>query len=244
MSLQMLEEMQQMVEQGMGIKCSSLRFESKLGEQDIGLDSQEIVELTSLVEKQFSVKLPGVCFTKLSSMGDIIQRVQDAQSTKSPKFEGKFEAGLSVHCSAQEAYKAIYEMEKWPEKLPHVRRIETLYNDGIYQEFLMDVLSDTGLIHVRSIRRCVPEEGITFFQPSPPQFLKHHCGGWSFEERGSGCYIKTWHQWNLKIEKAQELFPPQEGVTTQDRVSQLLGAHADLALNTWKKILENAQWKL
>ncbi len=235
----MLEELQQVIEQEMGVKCPSLSLESKLGEVDIGLDSQEIVDLTCVLEKRFSIKLPSVCFTKFSSISEVIKRVQEAQTSKNPKplFEGAVEASLDMDCSPEAAYKAIYEMEKWPEKLPHVKRIETLYNDGIYQEFLMDVQSDTGLIQVRSIRRCLHGKEITFFQPTPPKFLKHHCGGWSFHKRNSGCSVKTWHQWNLQAQKAQELFPSQDGVETEDRVANLLRSHAELALSTWKKIL-------
>ena len=236
----MLEKMKQMIQQGMGIKCSKISLESKLGGEDLGLDSQEIIELTCMVEKTFGVKLPCVCFTKHSSIGDIIKRVQDVQVPQSlkPKFEGRIEAVLEMNCLAEEAYRSIYEMDKWPDKLPHVKRIETLYNDGTYQEFLMDVQSDTGMIQVRSIRRCIPEEGITFFQPNPPKFLKHHCGGWSFHKTDSGCCVKTWHQWNLEPHKAQELFPLQNDLSTEDRVANLLRAHAELALSTWKNILE------
>lgn len=241
----MIEEIKQMIEQGMGIKCPWINLASKLGEADIGLDSQEIVELTCMLEKRFTIKLPCVCFTKLSSIGDVIQRVQEAQNTKpsTSSFEGKVEATLEMNCPIEEAYRAIYEMDKWPEKLPHVKRIETLYNDGVYQEFLMDVQSDAGMIQVRSIRRCLPDEGITFFQPKPPKFLKHHCGGWSFHRRDSGCYVKTWHQWNLEPQKAQELLPSQNNTSIGDQVANLLRSHAELALSTWKNILEAVQCK-
>ncbi|MCI0382492.1 MAG: hypothetical protein L0207_05535 [Chlamydiae bacterium] len=236
----MLKEIQQMLEQGMGVKCHWINLGSKLGETDIGLDSQEIVELTCLMEKKFDIKLPCTCFTKLTSIGDIIKHVQEARTFKSskPSFEGKIEAAIEMNCSAEKAYRAIYEIDKWTEKLPHVKRIEILYNDGVYQEFLMDVQSDTGMIQVRSIRRCLPDEGITFFQPKPPKFLKHHCGGWNFQECDSGCSVKTWHEWNLESQKAKELFPLQNNVSTEERVANLLRNHAELALSSWKKVLE------
>lgn len=239
----MLEEMQTIVEQGMGIKCPWMDLESKLGEESIGLDSQEIVDFTCMIEKQFDVKLPGVCFTKFSSIGDVIEKIKNNQASHylKPSFEGKIEAALEINCQAEEAYKAIYEMDKWPEKLPHVKRIEVLYNDGIYQEFLMDVESNTEMIQVRSIRRCVPYEEITFFQPTPPKFLSHHCGGWSFHKIETGCCVKTWHQWNLESKKAKELFPPKDNITTEERIANLLRSHAELALATWKDRIEAVQ---
>ncbi len=237
----MLDEIKSIIETRMGIKRYDINPNSRLGEQEIGLDSQEIIEFTCMVEKNLDVKLPGICFTKNSTIGDVINRVQNSQASKylKPSFEGKIEANLEISCTPEEAYRAIYEMHKWPEKLPHVKRIEILYNDGVYQEFLMDVeSSNSEMIQVRSIRRCVPDEGIVFFQPTPPKFLKHHCGGWSFQKLATGCCVKTWHQWNLEPQKAKELFPTKDNISTNDRISSLLLTHAELALSTWKERLE------
>lgn len=236
-----IEKIKQLLEQNLGISCSNMTLTSKLGETDIGLDSQEIVEFTAMMEGVFKIKLPPVCFCKASSIQDVLQTVQEAQKkgcSPSSVFEGRAEAFLEINCSAEEAYRAIYELEKWPEKLPHVKRIEVLYNDGVYQEFLMDVQSETGMIYVRSIRRCLAEEGITFFQPQPPKFLKHHCGGWNFRKQGDSCLVTTWHQWNLERPKAQEIFPIKNGLLTESQISRLLLSHAEVALNTWKTVLE------
>ncbi len=226
-----IEEVKSVIDE-LGIDCSKMSGQSKLGETGIGLDSQEIIDFTCMLEKRFKIKL-STSFTKKSDIEEVVRCIQEKQSPRK-LFEGKIEASLNVNCPVEKAYQAIYEMEKWPGKLPHVKRIETLYNDGVYQEFLMDVQSDTGMIQVRSIRRCLAGEEITFFQPTPPKFLEHHCGGWSFQKEGSLCKIRTWHQWNLKKGKAQELFPEQ----TEERVAKLLQAHAELALNTWKVLLE------
>jgi acyl carrier protein len=236
----MLKEIQQIITHDMRVEGISIGLESTLGETGIGLDSQEIVELTCVIEKRFNVKLPGVLFSKKSTIAEAIQRIQEAQVSQTSKslFEGKTEATLDIHCNPEEAYKAIYEMEKWPLKLPHVKDIKVLYNDGVYQEFLMDVLSDSGVLQVRSIRRCLPEEGIVFFQPTPPKFLKHHCGGWSFQKIPNGCNVRTWHQWNIEPKKAIESFPGLEENSIQVQVSSLLRSHAELALNMWKKNLE------
>ncbi|MDP1609097.1 MAG: phosphopantetheine-binding protein [Chlamydiales bacterium] len=227
-----IEEIKSIISE-FGIDSSKIGLHSKLGESEIGLDSQEIVDFTCMVEKRFNIKLPSACFIKKNTLEEVTKCIQEKFLPRE-LFEGKVEVSLKINCLAEEAYKAIYEMEKWPEKLPHVKRIETLYNDGVYQEFLMDVQSDTGMIQVRSIRRCLINEEITFFQPNPPKFLKHHCGGWSFQKEGSACQIKTWHEWNVKKEKAEEMFPLQ----TQNHVANLLQSHAELALNTWKILLE------
>lgn len=240
----MIETIKDAIQSKLGVDCSKAELTTCLGETGVGLDSQELIEFSCVIEKQFGVKLPQQSLTKTTTLENVIHRVQNAHKTEkqdSSLFEGKTESVLDINCSVKEAYAAIYEMEKWPLKLPHVKKIETLYNDGVYQEFLMDVLSEKGLIKVRSIRRCIEGEGISFFQPTPPVFLKHHCGGWSFSPRGNQCQIRTWHQWNLNRAKATELFPPKPELSTQDQIAQTLRSHAELALSTWKTILEGTQ---
>lgn len=236
----MIEILKQLIKEKMGINTSHVNERSLLGETGVGLDSQEIIDFMCILDKQFHIKLPPG-FTKRNTIEDVISVIKESQknlATSSPQFEHKIEASLEIKCLPKEAYLAIYEMEKWPEKLPHVKHIETLYNDGIYQEFLMDVQSETGLIQVRSIRRCIPDEGITFFQPKPPKFLKHHCGGWSFHQAKTGCLVKTWHQWNLNPQQATQIFPPDNTRSTKERIAHVLQSHAELALTTWKDRLE------
>ncbi len=238
----MIEEIKKLIQNGLGIKNPHIDSNTPLGETGVGLDSQEIIDFTCMLDKQFQIKLPACSFSKKHSIGDVIKTIRSAQESSQSlgKFEGKIETSIGMRCSPQMAYQAIYEMDKWPEKLPHVKRIETLYNDGIYQEFLMDVLSDSGMIQVRSIRRCIPDEGITFFQPKPPKFLKHHCGGWTFKNQATGCIVTTWHQWNLEPKIAHDLFPAKDNATTEERITNVLLAHAELALKTWKALLETA----
>ena len=239
----MIEEIKDVI-RFFGINGENIILDSHLGETGVGFDSQEIVEFTCKLEERFAIKLPACTLNKKSSIEDVIRLVQEKQkinSVSQTPFEGKVETSIFIKSTPEQMYNAIYEMEKWPEKLPHVKRIETLYNDGIYQEFLMDVQSEKGLICVRSIRRCLPDEGIVFFQPQPPKFLKHHCGGWSFQKEADGCNAKTWHQWNLNKEYAEQMFPPQEQMSTQERVANTLLAHAELALSTWKQLLEKQE---
>lgn len=236
----MIEEIREIIRKNLGMDGLNVSPECKLGDTGIGLDSQEIIEFTCLIEKHFHIALPPICFNKGSSIGDVIQRIEMLKhpgAESMPLFEGAAEVFLDMKCTPQAAYQAIYEMEKWPSKLPHVKRIETLYNDGMYQEFLMDVQSDTGMIRVRSIRRCDPQAGIFFFQPKPPVFLTHHCGGWCFEPSASGCRVTTWHDWNLEKQKAEELF----GEKAKEQIDQLLRGHAEFALNHWKSILEKKE---
>ena len=138
---------------------------------------------------------------------------------------------LEMGCSAEAAYQGLWRMAQWPQILPHVKSVDVLYDDGRFQEFLMAVESEQGLLHVRSVRRCEPGVGIRFFQPVPPRFLKHHAGGWRFRSLAPGrCEVTTFHCWNLPDHANGEL--------TAQSARKLLTEHARLALQVWKRHLE------
>ncbi len=159
----------------------------------------------------------------------------------SRNFGSRVKEGLVVHCSAKRAYEAIWDVEPWPTRLPHVTRIELLYNDGHYQEFIMDVSGQNGdVLKVRSVRRRLDNE-IDFFQPEPPRFLRHHAGRWVFKALARDkCKVTVYHFWTLSS-AAREMFPASEHDSTEQQVEKLLRDHSKLALSTWKNILEAKQ---
>ena len=146
----------------------------------------------------------------------------------------KLEEKIIINRPYQEVYGYLKNMRDWPDYLPHVKKIDVLYDDGEFQEFYMDVLSENNiLLNVRSVRKCVDAESIQFFQPKPPAFLKHHAGGWRFKAIDlKKCEVLTYHQWDLAeasvvANKAAE-------------ISHILSEHARLALSTWKKVIEQS----
>ncbi|MGA1840877.1 MAG: SRPBCC family protein [bacterium] len=137
-------------------------------------------------------------------------------------------------------YKAIWDFKAWPNILKLVKKIKTIYDDGTYQEFLMDVFNgEKGIIKVRSIRKCGEQE-IDFFQPVPPVFLKYHAGKWIFnsKEDSTKCELTCYHFWNLSP-SAQEYYATDNHEFIEKKVSEFLKDHAKKALISWKKYLEN-----
>ena len=156
-------------------------------------------------------------------------------------------AGMTSGCTLQHVvdrprqtvYDSLLRAEEWPVHLPHVLDVDMRYDDGRYQEFVMSVKSDAGLVIVRSVRKCDSPDRIEFFQPDPPAFLRHHAGGWSFEDAGpERCLVTTYQRWRLAPAVAAQMFPPTGGRTTDEQVHHLLSGHARLALTTWKAVLE------
>lgn len=144
------------------------------------------------------------------------------------------EEKIVINRPFEEVYCYLKDVKAWPHYLPHVKNIDLLYDDGQYQEFYMDVLSENGeLLKVRSIRRCIDSDSISFFQPTPPAFLKHHSGHWKFTAIAPNqCEVTTTHQWDLPDQPSQHLTP--------DHIHRLLSEHARLAITTWKNVLEQS----
>ncbi len=154
--------------------------------------------------------------------------------------QGAFEEEIIINASKDIVYRHLQAVHLWPRLLPHVEAIETIYDDGAYQEFYMSVRgADGGSTRVRSVRRC--EEGsISFFQVSPPIFLESHCGGWRFKETQAGqCLLSTWHRWKLS-DQAAAVYPAAGELSSGQQVETLLRDHAQFALASWKEILEQA----
>ena len=204
-------------------------------EADLGIDSQELLCLREDIEKRMDVTLADDDLDgerTVAGLAALISRKQLPLPSPAA-FDGMLVEDVIIAAPMREVWDGLFDVTTWPKKLPHVVAIDVSYDDGRYQEFVMDVDGADGKrISVRSVRRCTPDR-ITFFQPRPPVFLRHHCGEWFFRDLGDGMtHLMTMHRWNLADGASAA-----EGI----RIAGLLREHARLALDTWKGILETAQ---
>jgi acyl carrier protein/ribosome-associated toxin RatA of RatAB toxin-antitoxin module len=208
-------------------------------EADLGMDSQEIVDLTCEIERSFSIELGPKEFTRNMSLADVAAIIERASNPAAQESEEGLEESIVIAAEPDVVYGYLHRMADWPRLLPHVDDIRVIYDDGRYQEFTMAVQgADGSPVHVRSVRRC-ESPNIAFFQPEPPVFLRRHRGGWRFEPLEDGsCRVVTFHRWILS-DRAAELYGP-DPETARERVRQLLTEHARLALVSWKSIIEGA----
>jgi aromatase len=69
----------------------------------------------------------------------------------------------------------------WPDRLPHVERVELTEGPPGVQDMTMDTVTSEGTRHTtRSIRLCFPTERIVYKQLVPPALLLGHSGSWRF----------------------------------------------------------------
>ncbi|WP_229907592.1 aromatase/cyclase [Amycolatopsis oliviviridis] len=93
-----------------------------------------------------------------------------------------------------DVYDFVYRSDLWPERLPHVARVElTEAGDGV-QHMEMDTVTADGSAHTtRSIRICQPGESISYTQLLPPTMLLGHSGRWTFRRAGRGVEATATH---------------------------------------------------
>lgn len=224
------------------VDTRGVTLDSRLG-ADIGMDSQEIVELVLLVEKAYGIAVPGRSLSKGSTVREVvghIERLMGARGATAP-------AGLDHRCEARavirrprvDVYRALHRIEEWTRHLPHVVGLDVLYDDGRYQEFKMRVAGRTGVLEVRSVRDCDGVSSIDFFQPEPPPFLSCHAGGWRFTELegGQSTEVVTFHEWRLNEPVARETFAGGP-LPFEEQAREMLLEHAKIALGHWKRVLE------
>lgn len=209
-------------------------------EDDLGMDSQEVIGLLDEIERACGVRLATHDINKHMTVLEclaVIARHQQAIPQRGESFEFSLVEHETIHAELGLVYEGLQRAAEWG-RLPHITSIDILYDDGEYQEFLMGVRgADGSAIKVRSIRRCQTRK-IEFFQPEPPKFLKFHCGGWILAPISKDrTLVTTYHHWSLSADAAK-LYPNGPDGMTDAKVERLLREHARFALNCWKEIQE------
>ncbi|MFC0436766.1 aromatase/cyclase [Kutzneria buriramensis] len=105
-----------------------------------------------------------------------------------------FEDSVEIAGSAADAYRFIDEADRWPDLLPHVRRVDLVETAPGIQRLEMDTVTKDGDTHTTSsVRVCFPDELIVYKQVLPPALLIGHSGQWSFRPTATGATVTATH---------------------------------------------------
>ncbi|MCI3275063.1 SRPBCC family protein [Streptomyces cylindrosporus] len=116
--------------------------------------------------------------------------------------------------SAEDAYRILYEADRWPERLTHVSRIDMTEDVPNIQFFDMDTTTSDGAPHTtRSVRICFPHTKIVYKQIGLPALLDAHTGHWLFTETREGVVVESRH---VAVIKPAALPVLGEGTTVED----------------------------
>jgi C7-C12 aromatase (ARO/CYC) len=125
-----------------------------------------------------------------------------------------FEDPLFIGGTQEDSYALLYRANEWPDRFPHVTRIDMTEDGNGIQFFDMDTLTPDKRPHTtRSVRVCMPFHKIVYKQISLAPLLTAHRGHWLFTETPEGVIASARHVATIKRSALDLLFP---GATVQD----------------------------
>ncbi|MBD0745904.1 aromatase/cyclase [Streptomyces sp. CBMA152] len=93
-----------------------------------------------------------------------------------------------------DAYAFLYEASRWPDRLPHVSRMDLQEDEPGVQVMEMDTVTAAGDRHTtKSVRVCFADERIVYKQTVLPPLLSAHTGEWRVVAVDGGVAITSQH---------------------------------------------------
>lgn len=146
---------------------------------------------------------------------------------------------------ARDVFDFIDRAGRWPERLPHVARLEfseTDPGDGPLQQHMeMDTRSPDGSVHTTtSVRLSFPDRGtIVYKQLQVPAVMTAHTGRWVITAGGGEVTATSWHTVVLDPDKVREALGPQATLAeARQKVRHALGSNSSVTLRHAKAYAE------
>ncbi|MFF4743732.1 MULTISPECIES: aromatase/cyclase [unclassified Streptomyces] len=103
-----------------------------------------------------------------------------------------FDDSVRIRGAIGDVYAFLADAARWPERLPHVARLELREDVAGIQEMEMDTRTADGTTHTtRSVRVCFPEHRIVYKQTVVPAAMAGHTGEWLLREQPDGTVLAT-----------------------------------------------------
>jgi len=150
-----------------------------------------------------------------------------------------FEDPLSSGGAVEDAWKMLYEADKWPERLAHVAALTMTEDVPNFQFFDMDTTTSDGRAHTtRSVRVCLPHRKIVYKQILTPPLLAVHTGHWAFEQTGDGLVLGARHTVTIRPENLSLLGEGTTVADARDYLRRVLSANSMTNLRLAKSYAE------
>ncbi|GGS05484.1 actinorhodin polyketide synthase bifunctional cyclase/dehydratase [Streptomyces humidus] len=155
-----------------------------------------------------------------------------------------FEDSVVVEGPAEAAYDFLHQAKKWPDRLPHVTRLDLTEDVPDVQLMSMDTLAADGSTHrTESVRVCFPEERrIVYKQLVPPSLMAAHTGEWSMRESGRGVRVTSRHTVVVKEEAVVKVLGPDATLdTARNFIRAAAGGNSMATLTLLKESVESGR---
>lgn len=148
---------------------------------------------------------------------------------------------VPVRGPVEELYDFVYRCQDWPERLPHVSRLEVRESEPGVQTMSMDTRSPDGEVHTtESVRICFPATRIVYKQTVVPPIMSAHTGCWRFTAEPDGtATIASQHTVVLDPDAVPRLLGPGGTLAeARRRVREALGNNSMATMRLAKAYVE------
>ncbi|MFP3991485.1 aromatase/cyclase [Streptomyces sp. E11-3] len=153
-----------------------------------------------------------------------------------------FSDSETIAGAAGDVYAFLDRADLWPERLPHVARLDLTEDEEGIQHMDMDTRSPDGSTHnTTSVRVCFEDrQTIVYKQLRVPVAMSVHTGRWVIEPQGDGTVRATsWHTVVLDPEGVSTALGPKATLAeARDLVRKALGTNSSTTLRHAKKYAE------
>lgn len=140
-----------------------------------------------------------------------------------------------------EVYDFIYRCQDWPDRLPHVSRLDVAEDEPGVQVMEMDTRSPDGDVHTtKSVRVCFADDRIVYKQTMTPKIMTAHTGEWQFTRCPEGVLATSRHTVLIAPDAVTDVLGPQGTVDdARTAIRDALGTNSLTTLRRAKAYVEN-----
>ncbi len=125
-----------------------------------------------------------------------------------------FEDTVVVDGTISDVYDFLYRAQQWPDRLPHVARMDLTEDEPGVQIMEMDTITADGAMHTtKSVRVCFPDERIVYKQVVVPPLMTAHTGEWRVTAVPEGVAVTSQHTVAIRPEAVPTVLGESATVT-------------------------------
>lgn len=151
-----------------------------------------------------------------------------------------FEDTVRIEGRLADVYAFLYEAASWPERLPHVSRLDLTEDNENLQLMEMDTRTADGSAHTtQSVRVCFPQQRIVYKQIRTPALMTVHTGYWRLVEADGGVLATSQHLVVVNPEAIRAVLGAEAGVKeAREFIHRALSTNSTTTLNHAKAFAE------
>jgi aromatase len=164
----------------------------------IGDDPDKLAWIDQAVDRNSRAELAALKSNAELSGGDLLLSFDDT---------------VRIGGAAKDVYDFLNDARLWPERLPHVARVDLTEETPGLQILGMDTRTKDGSTHTtRSVRVCFPHHRIVYKQIGLPALMSLHTGYWELAEDDDGVAATSQHTVVLNPANIATVLGPGAGV--------------------------------